>query len=133
MTIDLKLLVASAILSWVMLVFASVSRSRGWTPSGLELAFGNRDAMPEARPWMARADRAAKNMMENLPIFAALLLAAHIGQVQAERLALPAWLFFGARLAYFPIYVLGVPYLRTLVWAVSIAGLSMIAAACLGL
>ncbi len=132
MTIDLKLLVASAVLAWVMLIFASLSRSRGWTPSGFNLAMGNRDAMPEAAPWMARADRAAKNMMENLPLFAVLVLTAHVGGVPVEKLALPAWLFFGARLAYFPIYVLGIPYVRTLAWAVGIGGLAMIAAACLG-
>ncbi len=133
MTIDLKLLVASAVLAWVMLIFASISRSRGWHPSGLKVAFGNRDDLPEAAPWMGRADRAARNMTENLPLFATLLLVAHVGGVPAERLVLPSWLFFGARLAYFPIYVLGIPVVRTGVWAVSIAGLAMIAAACVGM
>ena len=132
MTIDLKLLVASAVLSWAMLIFASLSRSRGWTPGGMKVAFGNRDDVPEAAPWVARADRAARNMQENLPLFAALLLAAHVGGVAADRLVLPAWLFFGARVAYFPVYVLGIPVVRTLVWSVGVVGLGLIAAACLG-
>jgi uncharacterized MAPEG superfamily protein len=34
-----------------------------------------------------------------------------------------AWLWFGARIAYIPIYLLGIPYIRTLVWTVSAIGL----------
>jgi uncharacterized MAPEG superfamily protein len=37
--------------------------------------------------------------------------------------ALGAELYFWARLAYLPIYIVGIPYLRTLVWAVSLWGL----------
>ena len=37
--------------------------------------------------------------------------------------ALGAQLYFRARLAYVPIHAAGIPYLRTLVWAVSIWGL----------
>ncbi|WP_176717045.1 MAPEG family protein, partial [Xanthomonas translucens] len=34
--------------------------------------------------------------------------------------ALAAQLYFWARLAYVPLYAAGVPYLRSLVWAVSL-------------
>ena len=37
--------------------------------------------------------------------------------------ALGAQLYFWARLVYVPVYAAGIPYLRTLVWAVSIAGM----------
>ncbi|MSO69523.1 MAG: hypothetical protein EXQ98_04500 [Alphaproteobacteria bacterium] len=120
------LLVASTVLAWVMLMCASMIRSRGWTPAGALLAFGNRDNSPPATALGGRADRAAKNMMENLPLFAALLLAGWMVGTPAEELALGSHLFFWARLAYFPVYLIGIPYVRTGLWAVSVAGMVLI-------
>jgi uncharacterized MAPEG superfamily protein len=128
MTLDLRLLVYSVFLTWVMLLTSSLLRSQSWTPAGLKLAFGNRDDLPEPSPAAARADRAAKNMLENLVLFGALLLTAHAAGVATERLEPPARLFFYARLAYFPLYVAGIPYLRTAAWAAGVAALVMIGA-----
>jgi uncharacterized MAPEG superfamily protein len=38
-------------------------------------------------------------------------------------------LFFWARVIFWPVYLAGVPYLRTIVWTVGIVGLLMMAAA----
>ena len=43
--------------------------------------------------------------------------------------ALGAQLYFWARVAYVPLYAAGVPYLRTLVWTISLIGLVMVLAA----
>ena len=131
MTLDLRLLVYSTLLLWVMLLTAATLRTRSYTPAGLKLAFGNRDDLAAPSPIAERADRAAKNMVENLVMFAALLLAAHAAGVSNERLELPARLFFYARLLYFPTYLAGIPYLRTLVWSVGVAALALIASAML--
>ena len=40
--------------------------------------------------------------------------------------ALGAQLYFWARVAYVPLYAAGIPYLRSLVWAVSVAGILMV-------
>jgi len=126
LTDDLKWLLYSVILAWLMLVTASLWRARAWTPAGLKFAFGNRDNPPPASPMDGRADRAAKNMLESLLMFAALLLAAHAaGRVDA-RVLQGAQLFFWGRLAYAPLYWAGVPYLRTVAWAVAVVGMAMI-------
>ncbi len=73
-------------------------------------------------------------MVDNLVLLCALLLAAHLslGPLADAAGALPArvaqgaQVFFWARLVYFGLYLAGVPVLRTLVWAVSLAGLAMI-------
>ena len=127
LTLDLRLLVYSTLLAWVMLLTASMLRVRGYTPAGFKLSLGNRDDLSEPSPVAARADRAATNMLENLLLFAALLLAAHAAGVEKERLELPARLFFYARLLYFPVYLAGIPYLRTAVWAVGVVGIALIA------
>jgi uncharacterized MAPEG superfamily protein len=126
MTADLLYLACSAILTWVMLMTASLVRARAWTPQGFVMALGNRDDLPAASPLAGRADRAAKNMVENLALFSALVLAARLGGIDGARLAPGASLFFWARVVYFPVYLVGVRVLRTAVWGVSIAGLALI-------
>jgi uncharacterized MAPEG superfamily protein len=110
-----------------MLLVASLSRSRGWTLTGLQIAFGNRDNLPEASPFAGRADRAARNMLESLVLFAALLTAAAWAHVPDTELARPCAIFVYARLLYAPLYWAGVKYLRTVVWTVGIVGLSTLA------
>jgi uncharacterized MAPEG superfamily protein len=126
MTRDLRLLVYSAVLAWVMVITSSLLRTLWWR--GFGLAFGNRDDLPEPLPIAARADRAARNMLENLLIFAVLVVAAHLGGIEPSRLDLGAELFFWARLAYFPVYLAGIRYLRTALWSVGVAGLGAILA-----
>lgn len=126
MTADLHYLAYSAVLTWVMLMTASLVRARAWTPKGLLVGVGNRDDVPDATPLAARADRAAKNMLENLVLFTVVVCVARLGGVAPEHTALGAAIFFWARVAYFFAYLAGIKVLRTAIWAVSIAGLVMI-------
>jgi uncharacterized MAPEG superfamily protein len=103
-----------------------------WTPEGLKVAFGNREAVPAPTAVAGRADRAARNMLENLPMFLALMLAVRVGGHSTPAVVLGANVFFWARVVYWPVYVAGVAYVRTLVWSASIVGLVMIGIAALG-
>ena len=126
MTTDLWMLVASVALTWLLIVGTA-------TPSLLgdpKWAAGNRDESRESsQGWQARLRRASANMNENLVLFAALVLVVSVAGKANATSALGAQVFFGARIAHAVIYVAGVPYLRTLAWAVSIAGMFMIASA----
>ena len=123
---DLHYLAYSAVLAWVMLMTAATLRTHIWTPKGLWLALGNRDDLAPPSAIAQRADRAAKNMLENLVLFAVVVLVARLGGVAPERIATGAAVFFWARVAYFLVYLAGIKVLRTAVWGVSIAGLVMI-------
>src|SRR5260370_36051887 len=114
---DLHYLVLSAILAWVMLLSASVLRSHGWGPVGIRVMLGNRDNVPEPTPVAARADRAARNMLENLVLFTAVLAAARLAGASGADLTLGASIFFWSRLPYFPPLRAGVRYLRHARWA----------------
>ena len=93
---------------------------------GLPMLAGNREGMPEIKGWAGRAARAHRNMIENLVLFAALvLIAVAAGRTNAMTL-LGAQIFVWARLAYAVVYVAGIPWLRTAVWGVSVVGLAMI-------
>ena len=116
------------LLYWVMLLFASLYHAKGWTWPGMVIAVGSRDKMPERTLMMARADRAAKNMAENLLIFAIVTLTAVIVGAPRETTLLGGQIFFAARLIYWPLYLSGIKYVRTLVWAVALGGVAIIAA-----
>ncbi|HEY4180178.1 MAG TPA: MAPEG family protein [Kofleriaceae bacterium] len=117
---DIHYLVFSVVLAWLMIMVAGLLHTPTWTRRGATDAFGNRESLPEKSPLAARADRAAKNMNENLPLFIGLFLAARLAGANA----MPgAALFFFARLAYWPIYLTGIKYVRTLAWFGSLAGL----------
>ena len=119
-------LLASTLLYWLMLMYASLAHARGWTIPGMLLALGNRDKMPDRTAALGRADRAAKNMGENLLIFAIVALAAVSIGAPREKVLLGGQIFFFARLLYWPVYLVGIPYLRTLVWAVALGGVAVI-------
>lgn len=131
MTPLLTLVAYSALLTWAMLLIASQIRSKTWTPPGLLQAMGNRETAPPTYPLAGRVDRAAANMLENFVLFATLALIAHASGVQSPRILMGAQWFFWARLVYVPVYYLGIPYLRTGVWAVSVAGMGMMVMALL--
>jgi len=71
-------------------------------------------------------------MVENLVPFAALALAAQIAGKDGALTALGTQLFFWCRLAHAGVYIVGIPYLRTLLWAVSVVGMALIVEAFFG-
>ena len=93
---------------------------------GLPKLVGNRDNMPGFTGWVGRADRAHYNMLESLVLFTALVLIAVVTNKTNQTTLLGAQLFFWARVAYAAVYLAGIPWLRTGVWGVSIAGLVLI-------
>jgi len=96
------------------------------TQVSLAVLAGNREDMPELSGWARRAQRAHLNMLENLPLFIALVLVAELTKRTGGLSALGAELFFWSRLAQGIIHVLGIPWLRTLAFAVSVVGLVLI-------
>lgn len=127
----LTLVVATAILTWLTLLVASLIRVKGWTLHGTLLAFGNRDKLPDATAFAGRAERTARNTLENFVLFAAIALVAQASGIQSERIAGGAQLFFWSRVVYIPVYYAGIVYLRTAVWLVGIVGLGMMVSALL--
>jgi len=120
---ELMLLAWAVALTLVqMLVAASGSASQ----VGVMPLFGNRDGLPAPTGWAGRAQRAHRNMLENLVLFAALVLICAVTNKTNATTLLGAQLFFWGRLAYAAIYVAGIPYLRTAAWLVSIVGLVLI-------
>ena len=91
---------------------------------GLVWNAGPRDeGQPDLGKYPGRAQRALENFKETYPAFIGLALALSIAGRTDGAGALGTWLWFGARVVYLPLYLLGVPWLRTLAFGVSLAGL----------
>ena len=86
----------------------------------LSYLFSSRDESPDTSIYEERSNRALKNIFETFPIFIGLVLLSIIKDVDNSSLAF-FWLI--ARVIYVPVYILGVDYFRTVVWAVSLISL----------
>ena len=74
----------------------------------------------------ARLQRAQKNLFETLPLFIGAVLIAHVADIHTSTTYWGAWLYLVARIIYVPLYGFGIPYIRSLVWVVSMVGLGLI-------
>jgi uncharacterized MAPEG superfamily protein len=117
-------LLLSVILCFVQMLVAATGAN---TQVGLPTLAGNREGLPDMMGWAGRARRAHLNMIENLVLFTALVLITAISGKANATTAMGAMIFFWARLAYAVIYLIGIPWLRTLAWFVSVIGMAMIA------
>jgi len=117
------LLVWAVLLTFVQMLIAV---SGATLQVGLPALAGNREGLVPCTGWAGRAARAHHNMLENLVLFASLVLVAALaGKTNATTL-LGAQLFFWARVAYAVVYLGGIPWLRTAAWLVSVIGLALI-------
>jgi uncharacterized MAPEG superfamily protein len=113
----------SVLLCFVQVVVAASGAN---TQVGLPALAGNREGLVEMKGWAGRARRAHLNMVENLVLFAALVLIVAVANKANATTATGAMIFFWARIAYVVIYLIGIPWLRTLAWVVSVVGMAMI-------
>jgi len=123
MTPEMMYLVWSAALAFVLVLIAV---GGAILQVGLPKIAGNREGLPDMRGWAGRAARAHRNLLENLVLFAILVLVARIAGVRNGMTLLGAQLFFWARVVHAFVYIAGIPWLRTGAWSVSIIGLLLI-------
>jgi uncharacterized MAPEG superfamily protein len=97
MNTDLRMLFAATVLTALLVIGKG---SAMWLHWPAREVLGNREDPPPLPAWASRADRAHRNMLENLPHFAVLaLLVNAIGLANAHS-ALGATMFFWARVAH---------------------------------
>ncbi|MGI4857111.1 MAG: MAPEG family protein [Janthinobacterium lividum] len=120
MTIELKLLAWTLILAIVQIFLPSMLRNR---ETGVAYNAGPRDEPgPPVGVVTGRLMRAKSNLYETLPLFIAAILTAHIAGREGSLTHIGAWLYLIARVVYVPLYAAGIPYIRSMVWLVSLLG-----------
>lgn len=94
--------------------------------TGKDWNAGPRDREVEIKGVAAgRAARASANFRETYPGFVVLVLALAIGGDAWHLGLIGTLVWFAARIAYIPLYIGGVPYVRSFVWLVAMAGLAL--------
>jgi len=95
---------------------------------------GARDDTPPLKGKLpGRLDRAFQNYKETFVVFAAAAIALAVVGRHNGWTVWGAELYVAARIVYLPLYALGVPLLRTLVWLAGTIGIVLLIAALLGL
>ena len=94
---------------------------------GAQWNMGARDeSLPPMSPLTGRLVRAQANFQETFPVAIAALIGVVLAGRTGEWTALGGWVWLGARAIYLPLYAMGVPKVRTLVFLVSMVGLGMV-------
>jgi uncharacterized MAPEG superfamily protein len=114
MSTDLKYLAFTAILTASLWIPCIVCQSM---TNGLLTPQNYLDPAPRPVPlWGKRADRAHINAVESFAPFAALVIAVQLAGKANPTTAFLAMSFFWLRLAHAVVYLLGIPYVRTLIF-----------------
>ena len=121
--LELKLLAAAVIVGLVQLLWAAgAARAQ----QDMKWAAGPRDTPMPVGGVAARLERAFWNFAETFPFFAAAVLACAVaGKLGSDLTIWGAWAYVAARALYAPLYALGIPTVRTLVWLVAMIGIGM--------
>jgi uncharacterized MAPEG superfamily protein len=115
MTVELKyltLITAFTALMWIPYILNMIM------VRGLIDAVGYPENPKPMAAWANRMQAAHYNAIENLAVFAALVLIAHVAGVKGEATALACVIYFWARVVHFAVYTFGIPWVRTLAFVV---------------
>jgi len=124
-----------------ILTLVTIATALMWLPytgariltRGLARSLANPDpAFPPDPAWAERARRAHANAVENLVVFAPLVLVAALVGAGTPATILAAKAHLGARLTHYVVYTAGIPVVRTLAFAAGFAATLVFAAAILG-
>jgi uncharacterized MAPEG superfamily protein len=86
---------------------------------GLNDTVGYPAAPKPQTPWAERLKKAHMNAVENLVVFATLVLVANAMGLTGGTIATAAMVYFWARVAHAVVYAAGLPWLRTLAFTVA--------------
>ncbi len=126
---EFRMLGLSVVLGLIHVIAASHSASlqRGyrWTASARD------EPLAPLIGVAGRLARALDNFCETFPLFAALAVAVVVAGKSGALSQWGAGLYFAGRVAYLPLYALGVPLVRSLVWNVAALGIGLLLVALL--
>lgn len=89
-------------------------------------------SQPPDPAWAQRAQRAHANAIENLAVFAPLVLVAAAIGVSTAATVFAAKLYLLARIVHYCVYAAGIPVVRTLAFVTGVAATLVFAATVLG-
>ena len=116
----------------LLLLLTVIQGTRNVLVLGLPTAAGNQHDIAPWTGWNDRLNRAIRNLIEAIAIFAPIVIAVQISGLNNETTAMGAQIFVIARIAHAVVYTLGIPWVRTAAWFVGVVGIIMVASPLLG-
>ena len=116
----------------LVLLLTVIQGTRNVLVLGLPTAAGNQHDIASWTGWNDRLNRAIRNLIEAIAIFAPIVIAVQISGLNNETTAMGAQIFVIARIAHAVVYTLGVPWVRTAAWFVGVVGIIMVGSPLLG-
>ncbi len=124
MSVEITSLLLMLLLLVILMVIQGAVTIRNY---GLTTGAGPRDDVPFPQPGLGgRVFRTIQNHKEGLLLFIPLVLLTAILEISNDCTVWGAQLFAGARFAYVPCYLLGIPWVRTGVFAAGMTGLVLL-------
>lgn len=117
----LTMITALTAIMWVPYI---LDRIAVW---GISDAVGYPENPKPQSPWAQRLTKAHANAVENLVVFAALVLAAHDAGLANATLGSACMVYFWARVVHAAGYTFAVPFIRTLAFTVGFLAQAAIA------
>ena len=106
----LALVATATVLMWIPYMGARILTRGPWRT----FANPTDPGFPPDPAWAERARRAHANAIENLAVFATLVIIAALVGVSTPATIMAAKTYFGARLVHYLVYAAGLPVIRTL-------------------
>lgn len=123
----LTLTALATLLMWIPYMLARIMTR------GLMAALNNPGpSHPPDPPWAERASSAHANAIENLAVFAPLVLICAMTGAGGPATVFAAKLYLGARLVHYVVYAAGIPVVRTIAFLAGFAATLTFAVALLG-
>ena len=130
LTPELRWLVLTILMTglfWIPYILKRILENGYWTALWDPQGRTHMDA-----PWAQRMMRAHQNAVENLAIFAPLVLALHVTGANTALIAAACMVYFAARAAHVVIYTLAIPLFRTVAFLAGFGAQMVLALTLLG-
>jgi uncharacterized MAPEG superfamily protein len=124
--LELMMVGAAVILGMFQLLLGSVAAR---TQQGYDWGMGPRDEESPISGVPARLQRAFTNYMESFPLFVAAMLAAVLLGKTGQLTEVGGYVYLAGRIAFIPLYAVGVRNIRTYAWVIASTGLLMVVTA----
>ena len=125
---ELQMLVDAVVLGLIQIVLAAGAGAGG--ERNMAWLMGPRDDWRPVTGVVAqRLARALANFLETFPLFAGAVVAVLLAGKSGDLSYWGCVLYLVGRALYVPLYALGTPVLRTLVWTASIVGILLVVVA----